>query len=98
MRLGVLFEEEIVFGEVVDEGVVFVADGNEEVDGVDLNGDGHRLLGGSREVLEGKQAKAKAKELFHGASKRRCEEREICCHGQRGGPAKVRPRTALVSP
>jgi len=29
LGFGVLFKEEVVLGEIVDEGVVFIADGNE---------------------------------------------------------------------
>lgn len=66
LRLGVLFEKEVVFGEVVDEGVVFVADGNEEIDGVDVDGNGRGLLRERRrEVQEAEEGK-EVKKLFHG--------------------------------
>ena len=45
LGLGVLFEGEVVFGEIADEIAVFVADGGEEIDGGDVEGDGRGLLG-----------------------------------------------------
>jgi hypothetical protein len=45
LGLGVLFEGEVVFGEIADEVAVFVADGGEEIDGGDVEGDGRGLLG-----------------------------------------------------
>src|SRR4029077_9661340 len=45
LGLGVLFESEIVFGEIADEVAVFVADGGEEIDGGDVYGDGGLLAG-----------------------------------------------------
>ena len=48
LGLGVLFEGEVVFGEIADEVAVFVADGGEKIDGGDVYGDG-RLLAGQRE-------------------------------------------------
>ena len=47
LGLAVLVELKIVFGEVVDEGAVFIADGGEEIDGADIDGDGSGLLGKS---------------------------------------------------
>jgi hypothetical protein len=65
LRLGVLFEEEVILNEGVDEGVVFIADGDEEIDSVDVDGDGSGLLAWRirqvQEVEEGKEVK-----LFHG--------------------------------
>ena len=46
--LGVLFEGEVVFGEIADEVAVFVADGGEKIYGCDVYGDGG-LLAGERE-------------------------------------------------
>ena len=43
LGLGVLFEGEVVFGEVADEVAMFVADSGQEIDGGDVYGDG-RLL------------------------------------------------------
>ena len=48
LGLGVLFEGEVVFGEIADEVAVLVADSGEEVDGGDGYGDGG-LLAGERE-------------------------------------------------
>jgi hypothetical protein len=45
LGLGVLFEGEVVFGKIADEIAVFVADGGEEIDGGDVEGDGRGLLG-----------------------------------------------------
>lgn len=45
LGLGVLFEGEVVFGEIADQVAVFVADGGEEVDGGDADGDGGLLAG-----------------------------------------------------
>ena len=45
LGLGVLFEGEVVFGEIADDVAVFVADGGEEIDGGDVEGDGRGLLG-----------------------------------------------------
>jgi hypothetical protein len=46
LGLGVLFKSEVVFGEIADEVAVFVADGGEEIDGGDAEGDGRGLLTG----------------------------------------------------
>jgi len=43
LGLGVLLEGEVVFGEVADEVAMLVADGSEEIDGGDVNGDGGLL-------------------------------------------------------
>jgi len=43
LGFAVLVEGEIVLGEIVDEGAVFVADGGEEVYGADVDGDGSLL-------------------------------------------------------
>src|SRR5882724_763950 len=45
LGLGVLFEGEVVFGEIADEVAVFVADSGEEIDGGDVDGDGGLLDG-----------------------------------------------------
>ena len=45
LGLAVLVESEVVFGEIADEVAVFVADGGEEIDGGDVEGDGRGLLG-----------------------------------------------------
>ncbi len=52
MGLGVLLEQEIVFGEVVDECAMFVADGGEEIDGGDVDGDWRSLPGDQRGNLQ----------------------------------------------
>ena len=59
MRLAVLIEEEVVFGEGVDEAAVLVSNGGEEIDGADVDGDGRSLLGDewrNMEVKEGNEA------------------------------------------
>jgi hypothetical protein len=48
LGLGVLFEGEVVFGEIADEAAVFVADGGEEVDGGNVEGDRRGLPAGER--------------------------------------------------
>ena len=48
LGVGVLFEGEVVFGEIADEVAVFVADGGEEIDSGDVDGDGSSLLAGKR--------------------------------------------------
>ena len=48
LGLGVLFEGEVVFGEIADEVAVFVADCGKEIDGGDVYADGRGLLGGER--------------------------------------------------
>ena len=45
LGLGVLFEDEVVFGEIVHEVAVLVADGGEEIDGGNVEGDGGLLAG-----------------------------------------------------
>jgi hypothetical protein len=52
LGLGVLFEGEVIFGEIADEIAVFVADGGEQIDGSDVEGDGRGLLGEERESGE----------------------------------------------
>ena len=44
LGLAVLVESEVVFGEIVDEIAMFVADGGEEINGGDVEGDGRGLL------------------------------------------------------
>ena len=44
LGLAVLVESEVVLGEVADDVAVFVADGGEEIDGGDVDGDGRGLL------------------------------------------------------
>jgi len=70
LRLGVLFEEEVALGESVDEGVVFIADGDEEIDGVDVDGDGSGLLASRIREVKEVEEKKEAKELFHGVSEK----------------------------
>ena len=48
LGLGVLFEGEVIFGEIADEVAVLVADGGEEIDSGDVDGDGSSLLAGKR--------------------------------------------------
>jgi len=62
---GILFEGEITFGEIVDEGVVLVADGDEEIDGVDVDGDGGSLLGERRREIQEVEEGKDVKEHFH---------------------------------
>jgi hypothetical protein len=57
LRLAVLIQEEIVFGEIVDEIVVLIADGGEEIDGVNVDSDGSRLLREGRKRKEAKEEK-----------------------------------------
>ena len=45
LGLGVLFEGEVVLGEIADEVAVFVADGGEKIYGCDVYGDGGLLAG-----------------------------------------------------
>jgi hypothetical protein len=45
LGLGVLFEGEVIFGEIADEVAVLVADGGEEIDGGNVYGDGGLLAG-----------------------------------------------------
>src|SRR5258708_8985594 len=57
LGLGVLFEGEVVFGEVADEVAMFVADSGQEIDGGDVDGDGGLLDGegeGGQEKGEGR--------------------------------------------
>ena len=44
MRLAVLIEGEVVFGEIADGVAVFVSDGGDEIDGGDVEGDRRGLL------------------------------------------------------
>jgi len=44
LRLAVLVEGEVVFGEIADEVAVFVSDGGDEIDGGDVESDGSGLL------------------------------------------------------
>jgi hypothetical protein len=50
--LGVLSEDEVVFGEIVDEGAVFIANGGEEIDRIDVDSDGSGLLGEYERVVK----------------------------------------------
>ena len=65
LGFAVLFKKEVVLGEIVDEGVVFIADGNEKIDGADVDGDGSGLLGERiGEVMEVEEGK-EVEDLFH---------------------------------
>ena len=66
LRFGVLGEDEVFFGEVVDEGAVLVADGGEEIDGIDVEGDGGGLLGGERKEIKEANKGKEVRELSEG--------------------------------
>jgi hypothetical protein len=55
LRMAVLGENKVVFGEVIDNFGVFVTDGGEEIDGVDFDSDGSGLLAAKRQI--GRQEK-----------------------------------------
>jgi hypothetical protein len=74
LGLAVLFESEVVFGEIADEVAVFVADGGEEIDGGDVDGDGRGLL-----AEEGKCCEEK------GCEEKGCEEKG---REEKGGEVK----------
>jgi hypothetical protein len=52
LGLAVLFEGEVVFGEIAHEVAVLVADGGEEINGGDVEGDGRGLLSKKRKSGE----------------------------------------------
>ncbi len=49
LGLAVLLESEIVFREIANDGAVFIANGGEEIDGGDVDGDGRGLLAEQRQ-------------------------------------------------
>ena len=55
LGLAVLLESEVGFGEIAEDVAVLVADGGEEIDGGDVEGDGRGLLADKRKSGQEKQ-------------------------------------------
>jgi hypothetical protein len=92
LGLAVLFESEVVFGEIADEVAVFVADGGEEIDGGDVDGDGRGLLAEEGKCCEEKGCEEKGCEEKGGEEKGGEVKSEGSQKIQEGGKISARAR------